>query len=96
MEEEEGEEEDDEEDYMGAFRRRMRARRTGRSDQFPKVPNDECIELMREGQFGTDPYYIDRLKKRKKVFATNLMWRELGVDSYGVRKRADQALSQVS
>lgn len=51
---------------------------------------------MGEGQFGTDQYYVDRLKKRKTGFATNLMWRELGVDAYGVRRRADQAISQVS
>lgn len=51
---------------------------------------------MSQGHFGTDQYYIDRLKKRKMGFATNLMWRELGVDSHGVRKRAGQSISQVS
>jgi WD repeat-containing protein 23 len=51
---------------------------------------------MGEGQFGTDQHYVDRLKKRKMGFATDLMWRELGIDAYGVRRRADQAISQVS
>lgn len=86
---------DDDEDYMGPFRERRRRRRPTQPNQFPKVPSDEGIELMGEGQFGTDPYFVDRLKKRKSVFAEELMWREIGVDSYGVRKRAGQALSQV-
>lgn len=51
---------------------------------------------MSEGHFGTDQYYVDRLKQRKNSLATNLMWRELGVDPYGVRKRANQYISQVS
>lgn len=51
---------------------------------------------MRQGNFGTDPYFVDRLKKRKRVFSTGLMYRELGVDSHGARKRAHQSLAQVS
>lgn len=86
---------EEDEDYMGDFRARLRRRRPTQTNQFPKVPSDEGTELMREGQFGTDPYFVDRLKKRKGVFAEELMWRELGMDSYGVRKRANQALSQV-
>ncbi|KAJ5572537.1 hypothetical protein N7450_009521 [Penicillium hetheringtonii] len=88
--------EDDEsdEDFDAPFIRRMRPRRTGGADQFPKVPSDEGTELMGGGQFGTNQYYVDRLKKRKRVFAQNLMWRELGTESPGVRRRADQSISQ--
>lgn len=90
--------EDDEsdEDFDAPFIRRMRPRRTGGADQFPKVPSDEGTELMGGGQFGTNQYYVDRLKKRKRVFAQNLMWRELGTESPGVRRRADQSISQVN
>ncbi|KAJ5652225.1 hypothetical protein N7507_009651 [Penicillium longicatenatum] len=89
-------EDDDEDDfdYPGPLRHRLRNWRAGRSDQFPKVPSDEGTELMGEGQFGTDPHYVDRLKKRKRALATHLMWRELGIDPYGVRKRANRSLSQ--
>lgn len=95
----EGEEEDDDDeesddDYLRAFRHRIRMRRNG-GDQFPPVPNPDGIQLMGEGDFGTNEYYVDRLKKRKACFATNLMYRELGVDTYGVRKRADSFLAQV-
>ncbi|KAJ5548981.1 hypothetical protein N7513_006215 [Penicillium frequentans] len=87
-------EDDDDFDYPGPLRQRLRHWRAGRTDQFPKVPSDEGTELMGEGHFGTDPHYVDRLKKRKKVLATHLMWRELGIDPYGVRKRANRSLSQ--
>ncbi|KAJ5116247.1 hypothetical protein N7456_000595 [Penicillium angulare] len=90
----EEEDSDDNGSYMDTMRHRLLGRQRGRKDKFPKVPSDEGIELMGEGQFGTDPYFVDRLKKRKDVFAKNLMWRELGVDSYGVRRRADRALAQ--
>jgi len=93
------EDEDDEDDpdyYVPTFRHRLRTRRARGDPQFPKVPSDAGTELMGQGQFGTDQHYVDRLKKRKMGFATKLMWRELGVDSYGARRRADQAISQVS
>lgn len=92
-EEEEGEDEDDY--YFSAFRNRPRTRRRTEPVEYPKVPSDEGKELMGEGHFGSDQYYVDRLKQRKKALAMNLMWRELGVDVYGVQKRADQAISQV-
>jgi WD repeat-containing protein 23 len=101
MEEGEGEQsetdEDDlnDEDFMPMFRNRLRARRSGETPKFPPVPNPEGKKLMREGHFGTDEYYVDRLKQRKKALATRLMWRELGVDTYGVQKRAGQSISQV-
>lgn len=93
---EEDEDEEDPDYYVPTFRHRMRTRRTRGEPQFPKVPSDAGTELMGEGHFGTDQYYVDRLKRRKMGFAAKLMWRELGVDSYGVRRRADQAISQVS
>lgn len=100
-EDEEDEDDSDETEYdhsLNRLRNQLRRRRTGQQSQLkpPKIPSDAGTELMSEGHFGTDQYYIDRLKKRKMAFATNLMWRELGVDSYGVRRRADQAISQVS
>lgn len=93
---EEDAEEDEDEDYLGAFRHRLMPKRHAGPVQWPKIPSDAGVELMGEGRFGTDQYYVDRLKQRKKVLATNLMWRELGVDVYGVQKRAHQAISQVS
>lgn len=92
----EEDEEDEENDIMATFRRNRMRRRPRRVQQFPKVPSDEGTELMGQGEFGTDPYFVDRLKKRKRGFASNLMWRELGVDAFGVRRRADFALAQVS
>lgn len=86
---------DDDDEFDAPFIRRMRPRRTGGADQFPKVPCDEGTELMGGGSFGTNQYYVDRLKKRKRVFATNLMWRELGTEPYGLRRRAGQSLAQV-
>lgn len=94
--EDDDEEEDDPDYFIPAFRRRNQRGWPKENASFPKVPSDAGTELMSEGHFGTDQYYIDRLKKRKMGFATNLMWRELGVDSHGVRKRADQSISQVS
>lgn len=94
--EEDDDEEDDPDYFLPAFRRRMQGRGAKEKPSFPKLPSDAGTELMGEGHFGTNQYYVDRLKKRKMGFATNLMWRELGVDSHGVRKRADQSISQVS
>ncbi|KAJ5555073.1 hypothetical protein N7535_007518 [Penicillium sp. DV-2018c] len=82
------------EGLMFMFRNRRRARRSSKLPQYPPVPHPEGEKLMREGHFGTDEHYVDRLKKRKKALATRLMWRELGVDTYGVQKRADQSISQ--
>lgn len=85
--------EDDDEDY-GFFG--FRKRREGRgSDEIPKVPSDAGTELMGSGDFGNNPNYIDELKQRKKALTTKLMWRELGIDVSGVRRRP-QSISQVS
>ncbi|KAJ5154586.1 uncharacterized protein N7500_010025 [Penicillium coprophilum] len=91
--------EDDElsdEDFMPIFRNRLRARRSTERVTLPPVPNPEGKKLMGEGHFGTDQFYGDRLRQRKKFLTTSLMWRELGVDTDGVRKRAGQSISQFS
>ncbi|CAG7970780.1 unnamed protein product [Penicillium nalgiovense] len=96
-EQEQLENEDDElsdEDFMPIFRNRLRARRSTETLKLPPVPNPEGKKLMREGHFGTDQFYGDRLRQRKKFLATSLMWRELGIDTDGVRKRAGQSISQ--
>ncbi|KAJ5111096.1 hypothetical protein N7532_001631 [Penicillium argentinense] len=94
--EDEDEDDEDDDDLDAAFIRRMRPRRAVGGKQFPKpkVPSDEGTELMGQGHFGTNQHYVDRLKKRKRAFATDLMWRELGVEPYGLRRRTDQSLSQ--
>lgn len=83
------------EDFMPIFRNRLRAGRSAESAKLPPVPNPEGKKLMGEGLFGTDQFYGDRLRQRKKHLTTSLMWRELGIDTDGVRKRAGQSISQV-
>lgn len=101
MEEEQDQMEDEEDDFVGdddflpMFRNRLRARRSAETLKLPPVPNPEGKKLMSEGHFGTDQFYVDRLRQRKKSLATSLMWRELGIDTDGVQKRANQSISQV-
>jgi WD repeat-containing protein 23 len=90
-----GEVEDYDEDVLSHLIGRRAGRRRRPEFVWPKIPSDAGTKLMASGHFGTNPYYVDRIKKRKEVFATNLMRRELGVDSHGVRKRADQSIFQV-
>lgn len=71
---------DDQDSFIPMLRRHVRAARRRPPAELPPVPNPEGKKLMSEGHFGTDQYYVDRLKQRKKSLATNLMWRELGVD----------------
>ncbi|PLB39231.1 WD40 repeat domain-containing protein [Aspergillus candidus] len=88
------EEEDDEEDDLGGFLRyRRRPANSGR-DELPKVPSDEGTKLMGSGDFGSNPYFVDVLKKRKRSLATKLMWRELGVDVDNSQRRPVQSISQ--
>lgn len=82
------------EDFMPIFRNHLGAR-SAESTKLPPVPNPEGKKLMGEGHFGTDKFYGDQLRQRKKSLATSLMWRELGIDTDGVRKRAGQSISQV-
>ncbi|OQD83249.1 hypothetical protein PENANT_c017G07476 [Penicillium antarcticum] len=88
------EEEDSDEGYVPIFRNRLRARRLGEPAKPPPVPNPEGVKLMGQGDFGTNQYYVDRLKKRKRGLSTSLIWREMGIDNHGVQKRADQSISQ--
>lgn len=88
-------EEDDEDDDFGFFSYRNRPRRTGNHEP-PKVPSEEGAKLMSSGDFGSNSYYVDELKKRKRSLATKVMWRELGVDVSGGPKRDVRAISQVS
>lgn len=87
---------DDEDDGSGFFGYRRRAPRRAGGEQFPKVPSEAGRVLMSSGDFGSNAHYVDELKKRRKALATKLMWRELGVDVNGARKRATQSISQVS
>lgn len=89
-------EEDDDDDDDIVFDYRRRPARRGGSDQFPKVPSEAGMELMGSGDFGRNSHYVDDLKKRKKAFATKLMWRELGIDTNGLLGKASQSISQVS
>lgn len=87
---------EDDNDDNDIFDYRRRPARRGGSDQFPKVPSEAGMELMGSGDFGRNSHYVDDLKKRKKALATKLMWRELGIDTNGMRERSSQLISQVS
>lgn len=82
----------DEDDDFGIFT--FRKRRHGASDEPPKVPSDAGTELMGLGDFGSNLYYADELRKRKNALATKLMWRELGLDTVG-GQRPTRSISQV-
>lgn len=84
----------DDDDDFGFFSRQKRSK--GRNAEFPKVPSDAGTELMGSGDFGDNSHYTDELLKRKKSLATKLMWRELGFDAAGVRRRTTRSISQVS
>ena len=72
-----------------------RRRRNAGRNEYPKVPNTAGRFLMKSGTFGDDPYFVDEEKKRKRTLATSLMYRELGIDPDGVRKRQKRSLGQV-
>ncbi|KAJ5692356.1 LEC14B protein [Penicillium macrosclerotiorum] len=90
----EGEEEIDDEDDSLHTGGRPRGRRHRGSYKWPEVPSSAGTDLMGSGIFGTNQYYVDRIKKRKQAFATKLMWRELGIGPYGVRRRVNQSVFQ--
>lgn len=85
----------DDDEFERRSRYQRSTRRRGSSANRPKVPSDQGTELMRSGQFGNNPYYVDELRKRKKALATKLMWRELGIHSNGTERRANQSIAQV-
>jgi WD repeat-containing protein 23 len=93
-----GADDEDDDEVYGAygghrFRRRRRNRPAG--DVFPKVPSDNGTELMNSGLYGSNPYYVDVLKQRKKRLATKLMWRELGIGAAGAQKCDVRSVFQV-
>ncbi|KAI9368802.1 WD40-repeat-containing domain protein [Aspergillus egyptiacus] len=87
---------DDDDDYeeygIRGLGRRV-PRRTG-PPQYPKVPSDEGTKLMRSGTFGSEPSYVDERMKRKKSLAGRMMWRELGIDGYGLQRNKVRSISQ--
>ncbi|PYH94170.1 WD40 repeat-like protein [Aspergillus ellipticus CBS 707.79] len=85
-------EEDDDYEF-GFFGYRRRSRRPG-GQQSPKVPSEEGTKLMGSGHFGANPYYVDRLKKRKPALASKMMWRELGIDVSPAQRRNVRAITQ--
>ncbi|GAB1195880.1 hypothetical protein APSETT444_005145 [Aspergillus pseudonomiae] len=85
--------EDEDEELAGFFGFRRRARRGG-GDPAPQVPSEEGAKLMASGDFGSNSYYTDELKKRRKSLATRTMWRELGIDLSGPRQEV-QAITQI-
>lgn len=50
---------------------------------------------MDSGTFGSNEYYLERLKKRKTKLASRLMRRELGLESDARRKRFNMLMAQV-
>ena len=86
---------EDSDDLGDVFRRRRRIGRRPTENNYPKPPSEEGTRLMGSGLFGSNPYYVDELKKRKRAIATRLMWRELGVYPDGVRKRERRSIAQV-
>ncbi|KAL4924869.1 WD40 repeat domain-containing protein [Aspergillus undulatus] len=73
--------------------RRPPRRRRG-PPQYPKVPSDEGMKLMRSGKFGTDSNYVDDRMKRKKSLAERIMWRELGIEGHGLQRRKVSSIVQ--
>ncbi|KAL4942196.1 hypothetical protein BDV06DRAFT_192672 [Aspergillus oleicola] len=86
---------DDEDDGYGIMLsgRRPPRRRRG-PPQYPKVPSDEGMKLMRSGKFGTDSNYVDDRMKRKKFLAEKIMWRELGIEGQGLQRRKVASIAQ--
>ncbi|KAL3466719.1 WD40-repeat-containing domain protein [Aspergillus heterothallicus] len=75
--------------YLGSGRA---PRRRPGPPQYPKIPSDEGMKLMRSGTFGSDPSYIEERMKRKKSLAEKIMWRELGLD--GLRTNRTRSIAQ--
>ncbi|KAB8236885.1 WD40 repeat domain-containing protein [Aspergillus alliaceus] len=86
-------EDEEDEELAGFFGFRRRARR-GRGDPAPAVPSEEGAKLMASGDFGSNFYFTDELKKRRRTLATRTMWRELGIDLPGGPRKEVQSISQ--
>lgn len=85
---------DGEEDEYGILGLGRRVPRRRGPPQYPKIPSDEGIKLMRSGKFGTEPSYVDERMKRKKSLAEKVMWRELGVDGQGLQRTRVSSIAQ--
>ncbi|PGH12149.1 hypothetical protein AJ79_04443 [Helicocarpus griseus UAMH5409] len=77
---------DDGEGVYGAAGYRRRGSCVG-AHLLPEVPSDAGRELMSSGNYGSNAYYVDEIKRRKQKLATRLMWRELAT-SPRLRPRA--------
>ncbi|KAL4805543.1 WD40-repeat-containing domain protein [Aspergillus unguis] len=84
---------DDEEPYgiLGLGRRVPRRRGP---PEYPKVPSEEGMKLMRSGNFGAEPSYVDEQMKRKKSLAEKVFWRELGIDRHGLQRSRVSSVAQ--
>lgn len=96
----EAEDDEDEDDvtvggYGAMLGRRRRRRRAATPVNFPKVPSDVGRGLMCSGTFGSNEYYQDVLRKKKRKLARRVMHRELGSDTVQ-DKRLNKLLLQVS
>lgn len=89
-----GYDDDEEEEYGILGLGRRLPRRRGPPD-YPKVPSEEGMKLMRSGNFGSEPNYMDVRLKRKKSLAERMMWRELGIDGQGLQRSRVPSISQV-
>ena len=78
--------------FLGTRRSSRRTRNN--NDQLPKVPSEEGRRLMDSGTFGSNEYYKDMLRRRKKKFSRRLLSRELGIDN-DYSHRANKLISQV-
>ncbi|KAL4912389.1 WD40-repeat-containing domain protein [Aspergillus aurantiobrunneus] len=85
---------DDEEEEYGILGLGRRVPRRRGPPQYPKVPSDEGMKLMRSGIFGADPTYVDERMKRKKSLAGKIMWRELGLDGQGLQRSKVSSITQ--
>ncbi|KAL4884737.1 WD40-repeat-containing domain protein [Aspergillus karnatakaensis] len=85
---------DDEEAEYGILGLGRRVPRRRGPAQYPKIPSDEGMKLMRSGCFGTDSSYVEERMKRKKSLAERFMWRELGIDGQGLQKSKVRSIAQ--
>lgn len=60
----------------------------------PSTLNGEDKKLMADGDFGENEYFKEILDKRKPLFVTRLMNRELGISRYSSTK-TNKLISQV-
>jgi len=89
---------DDDDDINEGYGRsggRQGRRPKNNVNQFPKVPSDLGRQLMDSGTFGSNEYYLERLKRRKMKLVSRLMRRELGLETDARQRRANMLMAQV-